>query len=320
MNRRYHGLVLALALSASSLPSVARADDRWSSVRPGLRLLRRSTRHADGAPLVLHVAVLNLCAVRGRFRATSPSETPSTTSRFAQRTSALVAINGDFFDRPGVPLGRARGDGREFAPRPEYYFGALVVARSGALPMVLERYEAPRQYTEVVSAQERVVVAGAARVDPHVQHSRQRHPRTAMGWSRDGRTVIFVVVDGRSRASAGATTPELALILRDLGAWEAVRFDGGGSSTLVVRSRVVNSPSDGAERSVANHLAFVEDPSSPSLDACLERAPDVVDIAPDAPRDSMPFPARTRAPRIAPVLARELSPLRRASLLSSRRS
>jgi hypothetical protein len=276
------------------------------------------TRHADGAPIVVHVAVLNLCVASGRFRATTPSESATTTTRFAQRTGALLAINGDFFDGPRTPLGRARGDGQEFSPRADYYFGALVVARSGALPMVLERYEAPREYTEVVSAQERIVVSGAARVDPHVQHSRQRHPRTAMGWSRDGRTVIFVVVDGRSRASVGATTPELALMLRDLGAWEAVRFDGGGSSTLAVRARVVNTPSDGAERTVANHVGFIEDPRATRPEACREPAPDVVDIAPDAPRDSMPFPARARAPRIAPILARERpSP---PSLLSSPRS
>jgi hypothetical protein len=263
--------------------------------------LRRETRHADGAPLLLHVAVIDLCAARGRFRATAPDETPRTTSRWAARVGATVAVNGDFFDRPGAPLGRARGDGREFAQRTQYYFGALVAARRGEVPRVLERYEAPAAFTEVVSAQERVVVRGVERVDPHVAHSRLRHPRTAIGWSRDGLEMIFVVADGRSPRSAGATTPELALILRDLGAWEAVRLDGGGSSTLAVRGRVVNTPSDRAERTVANHLGFIEDSTVSAPAQCAART--AVDVAPDAPWDAMEFPRSARPARVRPVLA-----------------
>ncbi len=277
------------------------AQDRWRDVGDGVRALHRRTQHADGARLEMHVALVDLCAGAMRVRATAPNETPMQTSRWARRVGARVAINGDFFDRPGVPLGRARGDGVEFAPRSTYYFGALVAAMRGDVPRVLERYEAPAQYTEVVSAQERIVVRGVARVDPHVNHSRQRHPRSALGWSRDGRTLALVVVDGRSSRSAGATTPELALILRDLGAWEAVRLDGGGSSTLVIDETVVNAPSDGHERAVANHLGWVRDRAAPRPAVCREGAPSV-DVAQDPPRDEMPFPTSARPARIRAVL------------------
>ncbi|MDQ4079754.1 MAG: phosphodiester glycosidase family protein [Gemmatimonadota bacterium] len=85
--------------------------------------------------------------------------------------------------------------------------------------------------------------------------SRERHPRTAIGVSRDSATVYFVVVDGRQKSSIGMTLEELANAMIALGAFEALNFDGGGSTALVVRDSIVNSPSDpNGERPVGNAI------------------------------------------------------------------
>jgi hypothetical protein len=80
-----------------------------------------------------------------------------------------------------------------------------------------------------------------------------RHPRTAIGQTADG-SLLFVVADGRSRASYGLTNWQLATSMANLGAVTAMGFDGGGSSTLAFAGRVLNRPSDGAPRRVANAL------------------------------------------------------------------
>lgn len=82
-----------------------------------------------------------------------------------------------------------------------------------------------------------------------------RHPRTAVGITRRGK-VVLVVVDGRRRRwSRGMTLVQLARQMRRLGAAWAVNLDGGGSSTMVVRGRVVNRPSDRTgERAVSSAL------------------------------------------------------------------
>ena len=85
------------------------------------------------------------------------------------------------------------------------------------------------------------------------------HPRTAVGIDHDTGEVLLLVVDGRSVASRGYTMVELANLMVDLGADEALNLDGGGSSTMVARvaggaRRVVNTPSDGFLRRVANAL------------------------------------------------------------------
>jgi hypothetical protein len=79
------------------------------------------------------------------------------------------------------------------------------------------------------------------------------HPRTAVGQGADGR-VIFLVADGRSTTSAGLTSWELALQMQRLGAVTAMGLDGGGSSTMAFNGRVLNRPSDGSPRAVANGL------------------------------------------------------------------
>lgn len=88
---------------------------------------------------------------------------------------------------------------------------------------------------------------------------REMHPRTAIGIDRDTKTLVFLVVDGRQSFSRGYTMVELANKMIDLGADEALNLDGGGSSTMMAKGRggrlkVINSPSDGGQRSIANGI------------------------------------------------------------------
>lgn len=85
--------------------------------------------------------------------------------------------------------------------------------------------------------------------------ARGRAPRTALGLKQDG-TLLLLVVDGRSSASAGMTLMELAQYFVKLGAVSAVNFDGGGSSEMVINGKIVNIPSDGRERAVSIGLGL----------------------------------------------------------------
>ncbi len=80
-----------------------------------------------------------------------------------------------------------------------------------------------------------------------------RHPRTGVGFSRDSSTLYLVTVDGRSESSNGMSLEEFARLFQQLGAYQAVNLDGGGSTTMVIRDSVVNRPSDPeGERTVGN--------------------------------------------------------------------
>jgi len=83
-----------------------------------------------------------------------------------------------------------------------------------------------------------------------------RAPRTAVGLTKDGH-VLLLVVDGRQQSSIGMTLIELATLMQEWGAVDAMNLDGGGSSEMFVGGRVVNKPSDGRERSVGDALVIV---------------------------------------------------------------
>ncbi len=86
-----------------------------------------------------------------------------------------------------------------------------------------------------------------------------RNPRTAVGIDADSSKLYFLVVDGRQPGfSVGMSLYELADFMISFGMYQAVNLDGGGSSVIVVRNQIVNSPSDAAgERPVANALLAV---------------------------------------------------------------
>lgn len=87
--------------------------------------------------------------------------------------------------------------------------------------------------------------------------SAARHPRSAVGITRGGDTLLFVAVDGRQAASVGMSLGELAAAMVRLGAWDALNLDGGGSTALVVRDSVVNSPSDPTGERAVGDVLFV---------------------------------------------------------------
>ncbi len=125
---------------------------------------------------------------------------------------------------------------------------------------------------EMIGGFPKIVYNGANYVDQGYQeeggpsHTYERHPRTGAGFSADGSKLYLVTVDGRQTISAGMTLHELANFMISIGVYHGINFDGGGSTTMVVRSAIANSPSDGGgERSVSNALLVVSSAPTDTL-------------------------------------------------------
>jgi hypothetical protein len=249
--------VLRLAVVVLLLaPCVSRADDRWSSPHAGVAVLHRRARGID-----VRAVVADVCTPGLRVRATRPEERGRTTSSYAELTGATVAINGDFYDDGFAPVGLALGDGARWADTFDTVHWGVAVFGEGRAEIALpeDPNEPPEPWVhEAIGGVPQLVIDGLPISSYPSRFCRRRHPRSAVGVSADGRSLIFVVADGRSERSAGMTCAELAELMAELGAEQAINLDGGGSSALYVRGRgVINRPSEGAERVVANHLALV---------------------------------------------------------------
>jgi hypothetical protein len=97
-------------------------------------------------------------------------------------------------------------------------------------------------------------------------NSTARAARTAAGLSRDGRHLYLLVAESHSARSTGLTLANLAVLLRAVGAHDAMNLDGGGSSTFALRTpgekaaTLRNLPSAGRERAVANGIGVFVHP------------------------------------------------------------
>ena len=83
------------------------------------------------------------------------------------------------------------------------------------------------------------------------------NPRSAIGYKADG-TFIIVTVDGREKSSVGMTLVELAKYMKSIGCEYAMNFDGGSSSALYVKGKIVNTAINSEGIAVSNALVVNE--------------------------------------------------------------
>lgn len=89
-------------------------------------------------------------------------------------------------------------------------------------------------------------------------HTYNKEPRTAAGFSKDSTKLYLFIADGRNPGvTVGVTLPQLADIMLQVGVYQGLNFDGGGSSEMMVRGSIMNVPSDGSERPLANSLLVI---------------------------------------------------------------
>lgn len=81
------------------------------------------------------------------------------------------------------------------------------------------------------------------------------HPRTAIAALGDGRVLLLTADGRRAPERVGLTLDDLAALLIELGAREAINLDGGGSTAMVIEGKMVNFPTDATgERPVSDAI------------------------------------------------------------------
>ncbi|WP_407520797.1 phosphodiester glycosidase family protein [Lacibacter sp. MH-610] len=73
-------------------------------------------------------------------------------------------------------------------------------------------------------------------------------PRTAMGYTADGKLIILMVQGRYPGVAEGMSLPQMAKLFQDLGCVEALNLDGGGSSCMLVNGKETITPSSKGEQ------------------------------------------------------------------------
>lgn len=274
-------------------PAIVASERHWPMV-----VTRIEKTTADRKPIRGVLATIDLRDPRLEVLVTDPLAAPiadqpkadsvlETVDVWAKRVNADLAINANFFGRAdgksgyksGVAsdvIGLSVSDGKVVSSAREYKGKgdpALVFAkdRKASISRVgrdvdPSTYDAvagiggsesdPDKGDQLVTGGKNT--SGKARVEPE-----KRHPRTGVGVSADGWTLYVVAIDGRQLEwSVGMNLDELAALLIQAGAHDAINLDGGGSTTMVYRGPgesvyQMNRPSEKSGlRPVANCLGF----------------------------------------------------------------
>jgi len=192
-------------------------------------------------------------------------------SSFVRDNGLLAGINALPFDpvsgnegEPRVNIGIVISGRVMFSP-PHKSFDALIFYIDGHAAVEAQSEISDFENIEAaVGGFHRILERGE--LVPRVLNLTDRHPRSAAGISPDNKYLYLLVIDGRQLKSIGCTEAETALLLKALGATEGINFDGGGSTSLVLRRpdgkiRVMNTPIHGMipgrERAVAGCLGIV---------------------------------------------------------------
>lgn len=199
--------------------------------------------------------------------ATAKYSDSSNESFISEYYTAVAGINGDFYNMStGRPSGAFVMDGVMSSTKANNYPWFAIFADGTALcgsndtdwDAAVEAHGAVQQAVggSVVLVKDGADVTASA----SGSYNTDRHSRTMVGVTADGK-VVMAVVDGRQEPfSCGGTMHELAQIMLEQGCVMAINLDGGGSSTYAAREEgedtvsVVNSPSDGSERSISSGL------------------------------------------------------------------
>jgi len=245
------GPSLALAQQHREInrPSATHTDV-WSEPNPGIRYLHRRTT----TPCSIHALVIDLSHPGVRIRATPYDQRWSTVSEYATANHLAAATNGGFWGMLQRAEGVAAGGGRRWPTGSDDdeigYFAVTRAGRAWISPPEIEQDDiAGDRLAEGVSGRPMIVRHGQldqASLDAY-DYSNLRHPRSSVGVSRDGKKVVLIVADGRQGHSRGMTLYEMGRMMVELGAYDAINLDGGGSSTMFVAQAggIVNSPSGG---------------------------------------------------------------------------
>ncbi len=273
--------ILSLGAAAALLGgSALHAADTESTPFPGVRYVHRQV--SEPRAIDMHVVIIDLSQPGVRMVTTGangdrPGETDLETTRaFVKRTGAQIGINSGFFGRTTKEQGLggadlcslAVSDGVKVSDWGTWVKDAINIGADNTVTFVTRAKDDTTGYMTTPDVELYNAMAGNVRliragVVLPGKGGDTTYPQAAVGHTADHRLILFVS-DGRQPGfSAGMTYEEVAVVLKEFGAVDAIAFDGGGSATMVMADgkdgepRVLNRPSDGKERAVGNNLGVL---------------------------------------------------------------
>lgn len=252
-------------------------SDKHSTLAPGVTQREIVLYDEKGDRVEMYVAVADLSVdtvgiyanykdnqnkVLGMSKTTE--QVAAAEAKHEEPYSVVMAINASYYNMvTGKPTGTFVMEGNDITDEAEgnkYSFFAILNDGTPIIGAKDEYSSYKGQIAEAVGGYHHIVKDGAiyGNLD-----DKTKYPRQTIGITADGKVITMTADGNQAPKTIGLTIKEQAEVMLALGCVEAIHLDGGGSTTYACKPegentfRVINSPSDGSERSVSNSLMIV---------------------------------------------------------------
>lgn len=224
-------------------------------VKDDLKVKLVETRTSNQHYWVAEIVSSETTPLKGAMANDTYNGKKETISSMAKRLGAVLAVNASgFYAKTNKPMGTVVRNGELVSIDPAYTGEILSLKSDGNLNFTTINSE--EEFNNLDIEQTFTFGPILVRDSQATQlNDTSRHPRTAIGQLDDNRYVI-VVAEGRMEGTDGMTLGELQQLFLNLGCKTAYNLDGGGSTTLYFQGKLINTPSDGSERSVVDMIYF----------------------------------------------------------------
>jgi len=263
-------IITALMITLFTV-TVHAGQDVWTDTQlaPGIKWRNKIYTSLYGGKQTVNVIEIDLNNPQVLVKPIRSTSGCARTSVMANSLGAVGAINGGYFDGSCNSLSMVKIDDTVYSTNPGFRPARSTIGidqTNGSY--FIQRIASTDPWSAVddaLGAGPNLVTNGSADItraaegfDPSFEN---RNPRSAVGITGSNQ-LLMVTVDGRTSAGIGMTLNNLASYMIALGCDRAMNLDGGGSTTLWTDSNgVVNTPSDGFERSVVSALGVYSVPA-----------------------------------------------------------
>lgn len=220
--------------------------------------------YIDESPI--HITRVDLNCKNLELIGSSKIDSVNTVSTFAEKYHTEVAINANFYWKDYTPIGLVISNGKRWSKygdtRSRVIFfcdkanHCQIEEKGKVTPYNLNWQVAISGWHWFNAKNGKFECAESDKIGCSQDIFSGKHPRTMLGLNEDKNWLYLVAVEGRQLSFRGVTLDELGSIAQKLNLTKAINLDGGGSTTMVIGNKRVNSLPilQNEERKVANHF------------------------------------------------------------------
>lgn len=219
--------------------------------------------YTDQTPF--HIAQIDLNCKSLQLIGSEKSDNGTRVSDFAEKYHTDVAINANFYWQDYTPIGLVVSGGKRWSKYGDVRNRVIFACDNANRCWIEDKNQATplnKKWQVAISGWQwfnarsgKFECAEGDNIGCVQTIFSDKHPRTLLGLNEKRNLLYLVVVEGRQLTFRGVSLDELATLAKNLGLTHAINLDGGGSSTMVIGNKRVNSlPILQEERKVANHF------------------------------------------------------------------